>query len=55
MRAINVSDVKFYAQAANIATWTGYTGWDPEQDISAMEFFRYPPAKSITFGVNVNF
>lgn len=55
MRSVNLSDVKFYAQAANIATWTGYTGWDPEQDISAMEFFRYPPAKSITFGVNVNF
>lgn len=55
MRAANLSDVKFYAQAANIATWTKYKGWDPEQDISAMEFFRYPPAKSITFGVNVNF
>lgn len=53
--AAKLGDVKFYAQAANIATWTKYTGWDPEQDISAMEFFRYPPAKSITFGVNVNF
>jgi TonB-linked SusC/RagA family outer membrane protein len=55
MKSINVSTIKLYAQAANIATWTGYKGWDPEQDISALEFFRYPPSKSITFGVNVNF
>lgn len=55
LNTVNLSDVKFYAQAANIATWTSYKGWDPEQDINAMEFFRYPPAKSITFGVNVNF
>jgi TonB-linked SusC/RagA family outer membrane protein len=55
LRPAGLSDVKFYAQAANIATWTGYTGWDPEQDISAFEFFKYPMAKTITFGVNVNF
>lgn len=55
LQSINVSSINLYAQAANIATWTSYTGWDPEQDISALEFFRYPPAKSVTFGVNVNF
>lgn len=55
VQSIKVSDIKFYAQAANILTWTKYTGWDPEQDMAANEFFRYPPAKSVTFGVNVNF
>ncbi|QHS61405.1 SusC/RagA family TonB-linked outer membrane protein [Chitinophaga agri] len=55
VRAAKLSSVKLYAQAANLATWTSYTGWDPEQDISALEFFRYPPSKSITFGANINF
>ncbi|TWW01766.1 hypothetical protein [Chitinophaga pinensis] len=55
VRAAKFTSVKLYAQAANLATWTSYTGWDPEQDINAMEFFRYPPSKSITFGANINF
>ena len=50
-----LGDVKIYAQASNIFTWTKFTGMDPEQDISANEFFKYPPSKSITFGINVNF
>jgi len=55
MRSMKISKITLYAQAANIATWTGYSGWDPEQDINALEFFRYPPAKSVTFGANINF
>ena len=55
LKAAKFTSVKLYAQASNLGTWTSYSGWDPEQDISAMEFFRYPPSKTITFGANINF
>jgi TonB-linked SusC/RagA family outer membrane protein len=44
-----------FATGTNLITWTGYTGWDPEQDMAANEFFRYPPSKTVSLGLNVNF
>lgn len=52
---VKIKELRVYAQAANIFTATKYLGWDPEQDASGNEFFRYPPSKSITVGLNLSF
>jgi TonB-dependent starch-binding outer membrane protein SusC len=55
LRSAKIQNVRIFAEANNLVTWTKYTGWDPEQDASANEFFRYPPDKGVTVGLNLNF
>ena len=59
---IKISNVRFYGTVNNLATLTGYSGYDP--DVSArrsdpltpgVDFAAYPRAKTWLFGVNVTF
>ncbi|SFW39076.1 SusC/RagA family TonB-linked outer membrane protein [Chitinophaga sancti] len=55
LKHAKIAKAYIFATGTNLITWTGYTGWDPEQDISANEFFRFPPSKTVSLGLNVNF
>lgn len=67
---IRASQVKIYAQAENLITLTGYKGFDPDVNTaplaptsgassavsnSGIDFFRYPTARIVTFGITASF
>jgi len=58
---LQVSRLRVYASAQNIATFTKYKGFDPEvsfQDSNrnvGLDYMGYPNVKSITLGINVGF
>jgi TonB-linked SusC/RagA family outer membrane protein len=49
-----LSSVRFYLQGQNLATWTKFTGFDPE-DSNNIATYEYPTPKIYTFGVDVKF
>jgi hypothetical protein len=58
----SVQSVRVYVTAQNFATWTKYSGYDPEvnrfgQDSRSQgfDYASYPAAKTLLFGLNVNF
>jgi TonB-linked SusC/RagA family outer membrane protein len=53
VRKLKLSQVRFFAQAINLLTWTAYTGLDPE--ILFTEIGRYPQSKQITGGIQIEF
>lgn len=62
LNRIKISNIRFYGTVNNLATLTGYTGYDP--DVTArrsdpltpgVDFAAYPRAKTWIFGVNVTF
>lgn len=58
-KKIHLSGVSFNFNLNNLATWTKYTGLDPEVSSGrgqvAQDNSRTPRSRRITFGVNVNF
>ncbi len=58
-----LSNVRFYATAYNLLTFTGYSGSDPETDTSSkknpmcpgIDYAAYPKSRVFVFGVNVSF
>ncbi|WP_080903759.1 TonB-dependent receptor [Parabacteroides sp. Marseille-P3160] len=66
-----ISNMRVFAQAENLFTITGYSGWDPEVDTKAYEtggnggqtanggvgldFNSYPAMRTYTLGLNVTF
>lgn len=56
-----ISKIRFYITAINALTFTKYSGYDPEARADTnrggggSSFYSAPPAKTFTFGVNVNF
>ena len=59
---IKISRLRFYAQAENAFTLTRYTGCDPEVtggngfgSDAGIDRGVYPQARTITFGLNLNF
>lgn len=62
MESIGVSKLRIYVSAINALTFTNYkNGYDPESRSDTARggggstFYSAPPAKTVTFGVNVNF
>lgn len=61
IRKIGLSNLRLYATGNNLATWTSYTGFDPE--VSTMkspltpgvDSGSYPRSRSYIFGINVAF
>ena len=49
-----VDGLRLYVQAQNLATWTKFTGFDPEDDNNIAQY-EYPTPKIFTFGVDVKF
>ena len=58
-KKVHLSGVSFNFNLNNLATWTKYTGLDPEVSSGrgqvAADNSRTPRSRRITFGVNVNF
>jgi TonB-dependent starch-binding outer membrane protein SusC len=59
---IKLSGLKFYIQVENLYTWTNYSGLDPEVSTFSVsntapgtDFLTFPQARTLTFGLNVNF
>jgi TonB-linked SusC/RagA family outer membrane protein len=60
---IKVNSLRIFVSGQNLATWTKYTGWDPEvnaDDIvtnvaQGYDFYSAPQARTITGGINVGF
>ncbi|WP_229206165.1 TonB-dependent receptor [Dyadobacter fermentans] len=58
-----ISHAQLYASAQNILTLTKYSWWDPEVNSrggsnsiqQGIDFYSYPIAKSVTFGLRVGF
>jgi TonB-linked SusC/RagA family outer membrane protein len=53
----HIGAVRLYVTATNLFTITKYSGYDPEvgMDELGIDKGRYPQAKSVLFGLNVNF
>jgi len=58
---IKVSELKLYATAYNLYTWTNYSGQDPDVGVPSnpkklpKDYSRTPPSKKIMLGINVTF
>ena len=60
IRKIKLSNLRVYASANNLITWTKYTGYTPEIGSNAVTRVGidggiYPISQTILFGVNVGF
>jgi len=49
-----LNNVRIYANAENLATWTSWLGSDPESQRQS-EYNRYPTPKTFSFGIDINF
>jgi len=54
---LKISNLRLYVTANNLFTITKYTGFDPEvgTELNGIDLGRYPQARSVLFGLNVNF
>ncbi len=62
MSKVGLESLRVYMTGNNLLTWTDYTGPDPEvstfdgsNTAFGTDFFTYPQARSIIFGVNIGF
>jgi hypothetical protein len=62
IRRFALSALKVYVAAQNLATFTKYTGYDPEVNFrgnnsisQSLDYGSYPAAKTILFGINMKF
>lgn len=49
-----LSAVRVFAQGTNLVTWSKWRGYDPETT-QAGDFFNFPSATTISFGVDITF
>ncbi len=58
---LKLQQVRIYAAAQNLYTWTSYTNFNPEVSnyegplTGGVDYGSYPLAKTVTFGINVGF
>jgi hypothetical protein len=62
VKKMHLESLKFYFNIQNVYTWTNYTGQDPEVSVVTKDpfFVGYdyaytPPARNVTFGIDVKF
>ncbi len=62
IRRFSLSSFKIYVAAQNLATFTKYTGYDPEVNFrgnnsisQSLDYGSYPAAKTILVGINMKF
>lgn len=58
----SIQHLRIYVSTQNLATWTNYSGYDPEIGsynqnplVNGVENGRYPTSRSYTFGLNATF
>jgi TonB-linked SusC/RagA family outer membrane protein len=62
---LRMQQIRVYASAQNLLTFTSYEGWDPEVNADYLasssnialgtDFYSAPQARTITFGINLGF
>lgn len=63
LKPLHLSSARIYFTAYNLLTITGYSGYDPEVDMSTKrnpmcpgtDYAAYPKSRSYTVGLNVSF
>jgi hypothetical protein len=62
LKSTKLSGLSLYISGQNLITFTKYTGYDPEinsfsgtNSRQGVDYFSYPTAKTVTFGLNVTF
>ncbi len=62
LKALKLSQLRFYGTLYNIITWTNYSGYDPEVDTQratpltpGVDFSAYPRSRSFNLGLNLEF
>ena len=63
LNKLKIRSARFYLTGVNLATFTKYTGWDPEVNTDYRagnrnqggDFYAAPQIKSMTFGINLGF
>lgn len=62
LKALKISQLRFYGTLYNQITWTNYTGFDPEVDTQrstpltpGVDFSAYPRSRSFNVGLNLEF
>jgi iron complex outermembrane receptor protein len=60
LKSKNIGTLRIYVSGSNLATFTKYTGTDPELSYGGFEFGRdqydvYPKTRSFAFGINATF
>ena len=54
VQRIKFSSVRIYASCLNLATFTRYSGFDPEVGVNGVDYSVYPVTRTISVGVNLN-
>jgi len=54
VQGIKFSSVRIYASCLNLATFTRYSGFDPEVGVNGVDYSVYPVTRTISVGVNLN-
>ncbi len=50
-----INSAKVYVSCANVATFTNYSGFDPEVAINGIDSNRFPISRTYSVGLNLNF
>ena len=55
IKKLTLENARLFVSCDNVATITGYSGFDPEVDINGIDNNRYPISRTLSLGVNFNF
>ena len=55
LKRLTVENARLTLSCENVATITGYSGFDPEVDINGIDLSRYPISRTFNIGLNFNF
>ena len=55
MQKIQIENARLSFSCENVATLTGYSGFDPEVDVNGIDQGRYPISCTFSMGLNFNF
>jgi len=55
LRKISIESLRIILSCENLATFTKYSGFDPEVALNGIDSSRYPIAKTFSLGLNINF
>ena len=54
VRSAHFSSIKIYTSCQNLATFTKYSGFDPEVGANGVDYSLYPVTRTFSIGINLN-
>jgi hypothetical protein len=55
LKLLTVESARLTLSCENVATITGYSGFDPEVGINGIDLSNYPVSRTFNIGLNINF